>query len=112
MNNPQNNLTAKPAGFEAFQLLYFSRLLNRRICLDKTNRKNGRLTDLVFRLSEPYPEAVGIYIEHGKGHPTELIPWEKVRGLRTKPFSSRRPKPASRIRRSWTRKAGFCSTNT
>ena len=78
MNNPQNNLTSKPAGFEAFQLLYFSRLLNRRICLDKTNRKNGRLTDLVFRLSEPYPEAVGIYIEHGKGHPTELIPWEKV----------------------------------
>ena len=78
MNNPPNNIKPKPAGFEAFQLLYFSNLLNRRICLDKTNRKNGRLTDLVFRLSEPYPEAVGIYIEHGKGHPTELIPWEKV----------------------------------
>jgi CBS domain-containing protein/sporulation protein YlmC with PRC-barrel domain len=78
MNNTQNNLTAKPAESEAFQLLYFSKLLNRRICLDKTNRKNGRLTDLVFRLSEPYPEAVGIYIEHGKGHPTELIPREKV----------------------------------
>ncbi len=78
MNNPQNNVTSKPPGFEAFQFLYFSRLLKRRICLDKTNRKNGRLTDLVFRLSEPYPEAVGIYIEHGKGHPTELIPWEKV----------------------------------
>jgi len=78
MNNPQNNVTHKPVGFEAFQLLYFSNLLNRRICLDQTNRKNGRLTDLVFRLSEPYPEAVGIYIEHGKGYPTELIPWEKV----------------------------------
>jgi sporulation protein YlmC with PRC-barrel domain len=24
------------------------------------------------------PKAVGIYIEHGKGHPTEFIPWEKV----------------------------------
>jgi len=78
MNNPQDIVHPKPAGFEEFQLLYFSNLLNRRICLDKTNRKNGRLTDLVFRLSEPYPEAVGIYIEHGKGHPTELIPWEKV----------------------------------
>jgi hypothetical protein len=32
--------------------------------------KNGRLTDLVFRLSEPYPEAVGIYIEHGAGYPS------------------------------------------
>ncbi|MGA2555743.1 MAG: CBS domain-containing protein [Verrucomicrobiota bacterium] len=78
MNNPQNNVTTKPAGYEAFQFLYFSLLLNRRIRLDKTNRKNGRLTDLVFRLSEPYPEPVGIYIEHGKGHPTEMIPWEKV----------------------------------
>ena len=82
MNNAKDNNARHPSralsGFEAFQLLYFSRLLNRRIRLDKTNRKNGRLTDLVFRLSEPYPEAVGIYIEHGKGYPSELIPWEKV----------------------------------
>ena len=78
MNTSPNHATAKPAGYESFQLLYFSKLLNRRICLETNNRKNGRLTDLVFRLSEPYPEAVGIYIEHGKGHPTELIPWEKV----------------------------------
>jgi CBS domain-containing protein len=33
---------------------------------------------LIFRLSEPYPEAVGIYIEHGRGYPSELVPWEKV----------------------------------
>src|ERR1039458_9195618 len=78
MNNPSNITSSKPAGYEAFQLLYFSKLLNRRIRRDKTNEKNGRLTDLVFRLSEPYPEAVGIYIEHGKGHPSEFIPWEKV----------------------------------
>ena len=69
---------AVPAGYEGYQLLCFSKLLNRRILLDKTNQKNGRLTDLVFRLSEPYPEAVGIFIEHGKGYPSELIPWEKV----------------------------------
>ncbi|MGA2248586.1 MAG: PRC-barrel domain-containing protein [Verrucomicrobiota bacterium] len=78
MNNSPDNVTHKPAGFEAFQLLYFSKLLDRRIRRDQTNEKNGRLTDLVFRLSEPYPEAVGIYIEHGKGRPTEFIPWEKV----------------------------------
>jgi magnesium transporter len=84
MDNPKPNGTsvtrpANPAAaFEGYQLLYFSKLLNRRVRLDKTNKKNGRLTDLIFRLSEPYPEAVGIYIEHGKGYPSELVPWEKV----------------------------------
>lgn len=66
------------AAYEEFQLLRFSKLLGRRIRRDKTNEKNGRLTDLVFGLSEPYPQAVGLYIEHGKGYPSELIPWEKV----------------------------------
>ncbi len=69
---------APGTAYEEFQLIYFSKLLGRRIRHDKTDKKNGRLTDLVFRLSEPYPEAVGIYIEHGKGYPSELIPWEKV----------------------------------
>ncbi len=32
----------------------------------------------MFRLSEPYPEAVGIYLEHGWGKPTEFIPWDRV----------------------------------
>jgi len=87
MNNPNGNnsradgLQATPAGYEGYQLLCFSKMLSRRIRIDKTNKKNGRLTDLVFRLSEPYPEVVGIYIEHGKGYPSELIPWEKVARL-------------------------------
>jgi CBS domain-containing protein/sporulation protein YlmC with PRC-barrel domain len=106
MNNPPNNVPAKPLGFEAFQLLYFSTLLNRRVRLDKSNRKNGRLTDLVFRLSEPYPEAVGIYIEHGKGHPTELIPWEKVvriedEALFITPSESGQPYPAFVDQKGW-----------
>jgi CBS domain-containing protein/sporulation protein YlmC with PRC-barrel domain len=78
MSDPKNNLTSRPAGYESFQLLYFSKLLNRPIRRDQTNEKNGRLTDLVFRLSEPYPDAVGIYIEHSQGRPSEFIPWEKV----------------------------------
>src|SRR5208283_247059 len=84
MNNGKNSRisVAKPgvrsAVFEDYQLLFFSELLDRPIRLDKTQRKNGRLTDLVFRLSEPYPEPVGIYVEHGRGYPSELIPWDKV----------------------------------
>lgn len=81
VNNHQDTCAQSGQGsaaFEAYQLLYFSQLLNRRIRHDKTNQKNGRLTDLIFRLAEPFPEVVGIYIEHGKGYPSELIPWEKV----------------------------------
>lgn len=69
---------AVPSGFESFRLLHFSQLLRRRIRLDPGGGKNGRLTDLIFRLSEPYPEAVGILIEHGRGYPSELVPWAKV----------------------------------
>jgi CBS domain-containing protein/sporulation protein YlmC with PRC-barrel domain len=77
-NGGAGKLAIPSAVYEAYQLLYFSKLLNRRIRLDKSGRKNGRLTDLVFRLSEPYPEVVGIYIEHGKGYPSELVPWDRV----------------------------------
>ena len=72
----------KPAApsspFEPYQLLFFSELIGRRICAGKFDRKVGRLTDLVFRLAEPYPDAVGFYVEHSGGHPNEFIPWEKV----------------------------------
>jgi CBS domain-containing protein len=77
-NAPAAGPAAPRAALEDYKLLCFSKLLNRRVRIDQTNKKNGRLTDLVFRLSEPYPEAVGIYIEHGRGYPSELIPWEKV----------------------------------
>ena len=60
------------------RFLYFSKLLNRPVCAGKIKNRLGRMTDLVFRLSEPYPEAVGVYLEHGWGNPTEFIPWDRV----------------------------------
>ena len=61
------------------RFLYFSELLNRPVCAGKIKNRLGRLTDLVFSLSEAaYPEAVGIYLEHGWGNPTEFIPWNRV----------------------------------
>ena len=48
------------------------------MCTGKIKDRLGKLTDLVFSLSEPYPQSVGIYIEHGWGKPTEFVPWEKV----------------------------------
>jgi len=61
-----------------YQVLYFSELVKRRVCAGKIKDCIGKLTDLVFHFQEPYPQAVGIYIEHGWGKPTEFVPWEKV----------------------------------
>ncbi len=61
-----------------YALLYFSELVRPSIRQRVTGRRLGKPTDLVFRIAEPYPEAVGILLEHGWGRPTEFIPWDKV----------------------------------
>ena len=77
-----NNLTVQrrmPSGTNgSHHVMYFSELLKRRVCAGKIKDRIGKLTDLVFALSEPYPQSVGIYIEHGWGKPTEFVPWDKV----------------------------------
>ena len=67
---------AHPAS--GFRFLYFSELQKRPVCAGKIKDRIGKLTDLVFRLAEPYPEAIGLYLEHGWGKPTEFIPWNRV----------------------------------
>lgn len=67
---------ARPA--TDYTLHFFSELLGMRVSETRAAFRIGKLADLVFRLSEPYPEAVGIFIDHGWGKPTELIPWERV----------------------------------
>jgi magnesium transporter len=61
-----------------YKLYFFSTLLGGDVCETRADFRIGKLTDLVFRLSEPYPEAVGIFISHGWGKPTEFIAWERV----------------------------------
>ena len=82
MNTPSSSQgfkTGSPKlGYEDYKLLYFTQLLKRRICGVKFSQKIGKVTDLIFRLVDPYPEAVGIYVEHSMGRPNEFIPWEKV----------------------------------
>ena len=76
--NPPNPGGPIHVGGDAPQVLFFSEMLKRPICVGKVTQRIGKLTDLVFRLAEPYPEAVGIYVEHSFGRPTELIPWSKI----------------------------------
>lgn len=75
-NMPKSPDFAGPS--KDYRFHYFSDLLNRPVCAGKIKNRLGRLTDLVFRLSEPYPEAVGVYLNHGWGKPTEFIPWDRV----------------------------------
>ena len=60
------------------QFVFVSELLDRRVCVTRAELKIGKLTDLVFTLAEPFPEAVGIFIGHGWGKPSEFVPWNRV----------------------------------
>lgn len=75
---PKSSVPEFPRGMGNFRFLYFSELIKRPICAGRIKDRIGKLTDIAFLLKEPYPEAVGIYVEHGWGKPTEFIPWERV----------------------------------
>jgi CBS domain-containing protein/uncharacterized protein YrrD len=77
-NNAKIKTMDQHNGSEQFHFRFFSELLKRPVCKEKIKNRIGKLSDLVFTIKEPYPEAVGIYIEHGWGKPTEFIPWAKM----------------------------------
>ena len=61
-----------------FEFIWFSEMLGRPVYTEGSGRRLEKLADLVFLLAEPHPVAVGIFLEHGWGNPTEFIPWERV----------------------------------
>ncbi len=67
-----------PVDNHDFRMLFFSTLSKLPVCAGSITRELGPFSDLVFRQGEPYPEAIGIHIDHGWGNPSEFIPWEKV----------------------------------
>ncbi len=78
---PNNNASRMPdllPGLANFRFIYYSELMKRPICVGKIHNRIGKLTDLVFIIKDPYPEAVGIYLEFGWGKPTQFIPWQRV----------------------------------
>ena len=73
----------------------FAELLKRPVCAGNIRNRLGRLTDLVFAPAEPYPEVVGIYIEHGWGKPTEFVPWDRVVKIEDDAIFVQRPEGGS-----------------
>ena len=58
--------------------IYFSRVFRKPVRIAGLGRKLGPTSDIVFALAEPFPRAVGIFIDHGWGVPTEFVPWDRV----------------------------------
>jgi magnesium transporter len=56
----------------------FTELLGKPVCVEVASHRLGKLADLAFELKEPYPEAVGLFLEFGWGKPTQFIPWGAV----------------------------------
>ncbi|MGD0078662.1 MAG: CBS domain-containing protein [Sedimentisphaerales bacterium] len=75
--NPKT-IKAVASNGKDYQVFFFSDIFDRPVCESRRSFRIGKLTDLVFRMAEPYPEAVGIYIDHGWGNPSELIGWNRV----------------------------------
>lgn len=75
---PQDSRPVKSGEVEPFDLCFFTQLQGRRICAGSVKKRIGKVSDLVFRVAEPFPVAAGILISHGWGKPNEFIPWEKV----------------------------------
>ena len=63
-----------------YRFRYFSQLYKLPICTGKITDRIGKLTDIVLRQSDthPYPEAVGLYIDHGWGKPNAFVPFDHV----------------------------------
>ncbi len=77
-SQPNNQPQPPPDGTQDFQFCFFSELYKRPVCAGKVKDRIGRVTDLVFKMAEPYPDAVGILLDHGWGKPNEFVPWDKV----------------------------------
>jgi CBS domain-containing protein/uncharacterized protein YrrD len=82
-----------PPGIDKYRFIYFSELLKRPVCIGNIKNRIGKVTDLVFAVSEPYPEVVGIYLEHGWGKPTTFISWDRVIRLEEDAIFIRPPEP-------------------
>src|SRR5260221_13982993 len=80
-SHPELKSGSSSLGHEDYKLFFFSQLLKRRICAEKFNQKIGRVTDLIFRLAEPFPEAVGNFVENSMGRPNEFIPVGKEKKI-------------------------------
>jgi sporulation protein YlmC with PRC-barrel domain len=76
LKSSRQNTFISPPGGAKFH--YFSHLSRRPVCAGNIRHRLGKVRDLVFSLREPYPDAVGIYMDYGWGKPTQFVPWDRI----------------------------------
>lgn len=79
-SSPSTKMTDWLAAGQNYRFRYFSQLYKLPICTGKITDRIGKLTDIVLRQSEthPYPEAVGLFIDHGWGKPNAFVPFDHI----------------------------------
>jgi len=60
------------------QLMFYTDLHKRRVVAGAFSKKVGKLIELVCKLGDSYPEAVGIIVASGGGYPNQFVPWSQV----------------------------------
>ncbi|MGC9261270.1 MAG: magnesium transporter MgtE N-terminal domain-containing protein [Phycisphaerae bacterium] len=75
---PHPASSSPPNGARDYRTFFYSELRGRKICFSSISQRVGKISDIAFKMTEAYPDAVGIVVEHGWGKPAELIPWAKV----------------------------------
>lgn len=88
------NAATLDSGSGDFRFLWLTDLLGRPVRAVGSARRLGKLTDVVFSVRETYPEAVGLYLEHGWGKPTTFVPWDRVQKLGPDVIDVRPPEAA------------------
>ncbi|HJX53434.1 MAG TPA: CBS domain-containing protein [Polyangia bacterium] len=87
---------APAGGVLDFRFYYFSELFERRV-RTSAGKKIGRVDDLVFAVKEPYPEAIGIFLDRGIGRPSEFVPWKHVQRIEPKAIVVAPPEQGERF---------------
>jgi CBS domain-containing protein len=77
-SSPQRTPSNAANSARDYRTFYYSELRGRKICMGKISERVGKIADIAFKLTETYPDALGIVVEHGWGKPAEMIPWPKV----------------------------------
>jgi magnesium transporter len=92
---------------DGFRFLYLADLLKLQVCIENQDKRLGKVSDIVVALKEPYPEAVGLVLEHGWGKPTEFIPWDRVRRIDNKAFVVKPPDGGADVYPPFTDQPGW-----